>query len=180
MGKYLSTKGQAWHTDFIIGAVIFTGMLAVFFTQINQFEEPEDLVLGSLLGQASSISSELLSRGFPTDWNESNAIRIGLVSSPHRIDVSKLNSLLNVPYDDARSLLRVTDEFFFFFEKNGCLLALDGNYGYGHPDVSVSGSGCVLKSDVDLSAADADNLVPITRIVIHNGTPTKLTVYAWN
>ncbi|MBI4144804.1 hypothetical protein HY493_01200 [Candidatus Woesearchaeota archaeon] len=178
MERSISTKGQVWYLDFIIGGLIFMAALVVFFLEADTLETSDTNGATSLLGNAVSISSELLTPGTPQNWTAATVERIGVTNS-YRLDLAKLSEFKSVDYQTARSLFRTTKEFFMFIERQGCLVDIDGAYGIGHPAVTVPGGGCVTRSAIDLSDADVENLVVLTRLVIYDGTPARLNLYVW-
>ena len=178
MAQSLSTRGQVWNVDFIIGALLFTVVAVFFFIQLQGIEAVDTDKTTDLLNQARYISDELLTQGYPQNWININVIRAGITDN-QRINQSKLDNLHDLNYSKLRTVFRARDDFFIFLEKDdGCLVQLDTDYGIGHSAVNVSGGSCRQVGDITLP--DPDTLIPITRFVIYNGEPAKLTTYVWN
>jgi hypothetical protein len=168
-----------WYLDFIIGALIFSSLLVIFFIQIQNLQEPEENELTQLVDQASDISNELLTEGVPLDWTPSNFTQVGIAKN-QRINNTKFNNFVGMNYSAVKNSFRTTNQFFIFLEQDGCVQPINANYGVGHGDVSVTPSACVTRSDIDLSTINVHNLVTINRLVIYNGKAAKIGIYLWN
>lgn len=160
----------------MIGTLIFITVLVFFFVNLQGLEDPSDNDLQDILDQTRTMSDELLTPGYPTDWTTGNVVRVGIASN-QRIDQGKLDEMALMNYTLLRNLLRVKNDFFMFID-NGCLVQINGAYGIGDPLVTVGGSGCRTPSDITLP--DPDTLIPMERLVVYNGEAAKLTIYIWN
>ena len=105
MALSASTRGQVWFADFVVGIVIFLTIVALFFVQLNSLQQPEENQLHRLLEDANSITNELLTQGYPSNWTQSTVLRPG-ITDHYRINQSKLNMLHQMDYRTLSGLLR--------------------------------------------------------------------------
>ncbi len=167
-----------WYADFTIGAIILISIVIIFFINVHNLEEGKSSDAHLLIQQGSSISDSLMTSGVPKGWTNDTVSKIGLMDS-QRVNLTLLDNLKSTQYDRMRQLFKITDDFVLFFEdKAGCLQFRNGIALYGDPRMTVTSGTCVKRSSIDTSVAD--NLIPLTRYVIYNGTPARMVVYAWN
>jgi len=160
-------RAQVWGMDLVVAVAIFSVSLTIFyFYALNGTSEGiETIELLSYEGR--QISSSLLSEGYPEQWNQGNVIEIGLTTSG-KLNETKLEAFYEMTqsdYNQTKSLLKTTYDFYFFLERNLTL----GN-------VTVRGIG---KSGFDPLNYEVSDLVSIRRIVIYQNRPTEAYLYIW-
>ena len=74
-----SRKAQVWYTDFVVAVLIFAIALVIYFEYVNNLSKEEESNLNEMLMTAKLVSNNLMSSGYPNDWNQSNAEIIGIV-----------------------------------------------------------------------------------------------------
>ncbi len=162
----MKKRAQAWGFDLMMGAVIFTLGLILFFIYSINYPRQSEETLDVLRFEGEFIAENLLSTGHPNDWTENNVIAIGLVNE-EKINQTKIERLYTMTssqagYDKSKSLLNTRYEFFFNFSQQ--------MFVAGNP---VEGIG------KDYVNQNTKNLVKITRIVIYDNSPTTLNLYIW-
>lgn len=127
------SKAQSWSIDIALGVVIFIGAFFVLYSLLSQNPnaKAEDLKKESSLIAKQFASSDALTR--VTDNNE--------------INVSRLNELKNLSYDELKQRLRMEGDFCLYFEDgNGRLVLINNSYrGIGAPNIDLSGAPCSQK-----------------------------------
>ena len=97
----------------MISLLIFIAAAVFFYaysSNSNGSSSMEDIVR-----DAKTASGYLISSGYPKSWNSSTVIIIGLTDGDGRIAGSKLDSLEDIQYSTARSLLNTKYDFFLYF-----------------------------------------------------------------
>ncbi|MCA9485550.1 MAG: hypothetical protein KC506_01770, partial [Nanoarchaeota archaeon] len=108
----------------------------------------------SLRNEASSIANSLMSEGSPSNWDKDNVIRIGLLSEG-RIDEGKWSEFGDVPYQTAKGLFRVIDDFYVYF-------------------------GDDVGDRVGMYLDDSnESVVRVTRVVVRNNESMAMHVVSW-
>ncbi len=165
----MSKLSQMWTTDFIIGIMIFLVMIIVFyFYTLNIVPE---YYITDKISDANTISSSLISEGFPTDWDHLNVIRIGLTNNNNILNETKVYEFSQIGYADTKSLFPAINDYYVFFKfKNGSLVTINGITGIGKPGT-------------DPNNISSDELIQLTRFVsykINNKVHLiKMVVYVW-
>ncbi len=165
----MKTRGQIWSLDLMAGLALFlVGMMIFFIYSLNQPSQArENLELLSYDGNI--IADNLLSPGYPSDWNASNAITIGLTAD-RKIDQAKLEKLYQIiytddDYDKTKNLFNTQYDYYFFLEDNMTVSA-----------GSIEGIGKPGTDPQDITARD---LIKITRFTIYQNKTTPLYLYIW-
>lgn len=149
-------KGQAWGFDLIIASIIFTmGIIIFFLYSLNYPVEGQEKV-DTLFYEGELISENLLSEGFPKDWNENNVVVIGLLNNG-KINDTKLNKFINLSKED--------------YQKTKNLFNTRYNYY-----INISNAGIDI---IGLQPSDPKNLIKVTRYTIYQDKPAILTVHVW-
>jgi hypothetical protein len=165
----MKSRGQVWSLDLMAGIALFmVGIMIFFIYSINQPSQArESLELLSYDGKI--IADNILSPGYPSDWNSTNAITIGLTSD-NKINQSKLEALHKMIYTDnnynkTKNLFNTRYEYYFFLDEN-----ITGTWG------SIEGIG---KPGATKQNINARNLIKTTRFTIYNNKTTALYLYIW-
>ena len=162
-------RGQVWTMDFVIGIMLF--MIVVFLAvKIILTVYPTENHI-QVYRDAVHLSDNLLSEGYPQDWNTTNVILPGIASN-NRINNTKLDLFKGIEYQRVKTLLHVTSDFVFFI-SNSTTTINTGQCLYGY-NLSTE-----INCKPILTTVKYDTLARIDRMVIYNSTVYTLTVYAW-
>ncbi len=178
----ISTKAQAWYTDFTMAMLIFTVALIIYFVYTTNLSKEEASLLNDLTSEAKFVSSSLVSEGYPSNWSSNTVKRIGLTDSNQKIDVGKVLNLANLTYNHSKKLLGTVYDYTLFFEgSNGTVLNISGFCCKGHEKTCINpDSACIINTN----NADIDNLVKIDRLLTYdNATKTsiiRMVLYLWS
>ena len=166
MGK----KGQFNFIDFMLGIVIFAILLTLFFRYSSNITEKQEGITG-LVVEGRTISNDLLSEGFPSNWNSSNVVIIGITDDNNQINETKLNNLINLSYQQTRTLFRTTYHYYFLFrnQSNSAIKITPTQEGIGYPSVNSS----------NIENINTQKLIKIERIVFFRNQMAKLVLYLW-
>jgi len=151
----INKKSQAWGIDLVFAFIIFSVGIMIFFVySINQTGEAKEK-FDSLTVDGDFILNNILSEGYPIDWNSSNVIIIGIISDG-KINNTKLERFYNLSlnnYTTTISKFRTRYNYYFSFDN----MSISSG--------AINGIG---KSDVNTS----NNVIRITRYSIYNNKPT--------
>jgi hypothetical protein len=156
-----SREGQVWYTDFIVAVMIFTIALVIYFEYVNNLSQEEESKLGEMLMSAKLVSNNLMSSGYPSDWNQSNAEIIGIVDNK-RINQTKIEKFYNMSHDTAKFDLGITNNYYFYVQDQ------EGN------KINING-----KNATGSEPYDSIKLVKVERITIYNNSIAKAVVQVW-
>ncbi|PIN72456.1 hypothetical protein COV21_02145, partial [Candidatus Woesearchaeota archaeon CG10_big_fil_rev_8_21_14_0_10_45_5] len=111
--KHIKSRGKAqvWSLDFIVAVVFFAIALTMYFKYAGSIFNEDELDLEGLRIEAASISSGLLTPGYPQNWNESTVSRIGISDDGNNINPEKLQNFLALSsdYERTKKLFSVTN-----------------------------------------------------------------------
>ena len=159
MKKYSRKKAQVWSLDFIIAIAFFAISLTIYFKYAGQIFNEDEMNLEELRIEAASISSSLMTPGYPQDWNESNVERIGISTDGSTISPEKLESFrtISTSYEKTRKLLSASHQYYIQLSNNSTNISLSG-----------------LKY-----SATAKLIATAEKIVLYNNSLFRLSVYSW-
>ena len=124
--------------DFAIALLLFTFTLIVYFSYTNNFQKEEQGDLNSIISDAKAISSSLTLSGYPSNWDNTTVVRIG-IADDQRLNVTKLKIFKQLNYSQAKKKFGTFYDYFVFFTNNkGEVLNINGICGVGQPLVNVS------------------------------------------
>lgn len=159
-------KAQAWGIDLIVGVIIFSiGVLIFFIYSINHSGEAKESLEG-LSYEGNTLFSNILSEGYPKDWNESNVIEIGILDN-NKINETKLERFYYLSkdnYKETKSIFNTRYDYYFSFEN----MTINSSV--------IQGIG---NAEINLSSINATNLLKITRFSIYEEKPTTVYLYIW-
>ena len=168
MAKYLSIpnrKGQAWGADLIIAIVIFSiALSAIYLYSINDTRNQGEL-MDTLFYDGGKISDSILSQGYPSDWDSSDVLQLGILEDG-KISPDKLEKFSLFDYERSRSLFNTRYDYYFFLEEP-MLIAGSEVDGLGKPGVNRTN---VISKD----------LIKITRIVVYNNKIMPAYLYVFD
>ena len=163
-----SNRSQAWGMDLVFGFIIFTvGILAFFVYSINQSGEVREN-FESLGVDGSFILNNILSDGYPQDWNSSNVVVIGILSN-NKINETKLERFYNLTqsnYPITRSLFRTKYDYYFYFDNDNITISSGIIDGIGKPGVNRTN-------------ISSNNLIKISRYSIYKNKPVVINLDIW-
>lgn len=131
------SRGQTNAIDAVLAIVIFAIIIAVFLSfWANGTSSVKGMLQKNRLEYAALAVSDMLvkSPGLPFDWekNVSSVQEIGLASGENALSREKLSAFANVSYADAKKLLGVDSDFFFYVEdRNGSRIYEAGSGAIG-------------------------------------------------
>ena len=111
-----SIRAQMWYTDFFIGSLILFTMVAIFFVNIQHLEASQSSRVQIMIQEGSVISDQLMTPGFPSGWTNSTVTQLGIVDGA-RVNFTQLDALKATNYSTQRKLLKLVDDYAFFFEN---------------------------------------------------------------
>ena len=124
--------------DFAIALLLFTFTVAVYFSYTNNFQKDEHGDLNSIISDAKAISSSLTLSGYPSNWDNTTVIRIG-IADEQRINATKLKNFKNLNYSQTKKKFGTAYDYFVFFtNNNGDVLNLRGICGVGSQNILAS------------------------------------------
>ena len=156
-------NGQIWYTDFMVGFLIFVIVIFIYYGYAYSINQNPSDITSDMIMEAKAISNSLVTRGAPSDWNQSNVEIIGLTDGNQRFVQEKLDMFANMTYSQTKTKLRTPYEYYFYLEDaNGSRILIDGKEGLG------------------LAATNnTDNLMSIIRVVVYNSRLTSMVVHVW-
>jgi hypothetical protein len=159
-------RAQAWGIDLIVGVIIFSvGILIFFIYSVNQTSEVKEN-LEALSYQGDVIFNEILSEGYPEDWNYQNVVKIGILDN-EKINETKLERFFNLTQTDyakTRTLFYTKYHYYFLFDN----ITINSE--------QIKGMG---KPGIDPENISSTNLIKITRFTIYKNKPKTVYLYIW-
>jgi len=134
----ISTKAQAWYTDFVIAMLMFAVTLTIYFVYTTNLSKEDIGSLNDLVSEAKLVSSSLVSEGYPSDWNNNTVKRIGLTDGNQKINSAKLRNFANLPYNYSKKILGTVYDYTISFEDaNGTTLNIGGFCGKTSSEIDI-------------------------------------------
>lgn len=159
-------KSQAWGIDLITGIIIFSiGILVFLIYSVNHAGEAKEN-LEPLAYEGEVLFSNILSEGYPEDWNSDNVVKIGILGH-NKINETKLErfyALAQDNYNKTKSLFDTRYDYYFSFSN------MDIN------STIIEGIG---KPGTNITSINAANLIKITRFTVYKNKPVTAYVYVW-
>lgn len=154
-------RGQGWGFDLVAAMIIFlAGILFLYFYTINYPSATEE-IFQQLHHEGELVADSLLSEGSPSNWNQNNVVRIGLLNG-NKINETKLETFSHLDYNKTKYLFRINHEYYVKFQE------------------PISFEGGIPTDGIGLPPTNERNLAKITRVVIYNNEIKSLEIYAWN
>jgi len=158
----MKKRGQAWAFDLMIATIIFiSGIFAFYLYSLNYQTEAQE-TLDSLFYEGNSVAEDLLSEGFPNNWNEGNVQRIGLTSFG-KINETKLEKFYNLSLNSSQitSILKLNN--YYYVNLSDTLLI---------NEQIIDGIGNIPNNP--------ENIIKISRLTIYKDKPSTLNIFIWN
>ncbi|NPE26911.1 hypothetical protein HNV12_02825 [Methanococcoides sp. SA1] len=149
-------------------ALFLAGIMIFFVYSINQpTQARENLELLSYDGKI--IADNLLSEGYPTNWDSSNVITLG-ITTDNKINQTKLEKLYDMIYTEnnytkTKNIFNTEYDYYIFLDQN---MTID--------TISVEGIG---KPGTTLANISATDLIKTTRYTIYQNKTTPFYLYLW-
>ncbi|MBW2966936.1 hypothetical protein KY362_00460 [Candidatus Woesearchaeota archaeon] len=112
----MSRRAQVWYTDFMVGVLIFSIVVISYFYYVEHQEYSDDTLVNYLISEAKSISGYLITEGYPRNWTASNVSVVGITDGDYRIDEDKLQDFNSWNYEERRSYMHTTKDYYFYLE----------------------------------------------------------------
>lgn len=150
-------------------ALFLVGIMILFIYTLNQPSQAKEN-LEILFYEGNTVAENLLSQGYPEDWDSSNVISIGLTTSG-KINQTKLENLYQMiyvenNYSKTKNLFGVDYDYYFFFDESMTVSAGQIE-GIGKPGATPTN-------------INSKNLIKITRYTVYQNKTTPLYLYIWN
>jgi len=129
----IKKKSQSWSIDIALGVIIF---MIAFFIFYGFLGANSDTKVGALRREASTVSQEIASQETLLSIIDGN-----------EVNVSKLNELKNLSYEELKRMFRIENDFCIYFEDDrGYLVLINNSYkGIGSSAINISGTPCSQK-----------------------------------
>ena len=147
---------------FLVGIMIF------FVYSLNQPSQAQE-TLALLNYDGKIIADNLLSSGYPDNWNSQTAITIG-ITTEEKINQTKLETLYQMVYiqnnyTKTKNLFNTIYDYYFFLDQN-ITISSGPIEGIGKPGIT--------KNNIN-----ATDLIKITRYTIYQNKTTPLYLSIW-
>jgi len=124
--------------DFAIALLLFTFTVAVYFSYTNNFQKEEKSGLDFLISDAKALSSSLVLSGYPSSWDNTTVVRIG-IADEQKINATKVKLFKKYDYKSSKKKFGTQYDFIVFFLNNkGEVLNINGVCAIGYPLLNVS------------------------------------------
>jgi hypothetical protein len=157
-------KAQAWGFDLMIAMVIFLIGLMVFFVYSINYSNTGIETFENLIRDGNFIAENLLSEGYPINWNASNVQTMGIMSGG-RIDPIKLERFYNFSiqdYQKTKMVLNTNYDYLFLIEGG------------------INLTNSVIPGIGDYEIENASDLVRINRFAVYNNKLVNVYIYVAN
>ena len=126
----INSKSQTWSADIVLAVVIFMGTFVIFYVIL--YQNPNANV-SNLKDQASTVIRQISSGD--------SSIKI---LNKNDVNVSKINELKNLSYDNLKQMLRVEGDFCIYIEDGtGNVVLINNSYrSVGSSSINISGTPC--------------------------------------
>lgn len=168
---FILNKAQVFSIDLIIGIIIFGSAILIYYKSTTNISDQDEALLDDLLIDAKTISSSLMSQGYPYNWSKDDVVRIG-ISNDNRINETKLEEFSMISYKESRKLFGTIYDYYVFFRgrNNNIIRFNESLEGIGKPDVNSTNIQNV---------ENPKKLVKVTRLVIKDSDIAKMVIYLW-
>ncbi len=124
--------------DFAIALMLFVITLVVYYSYIDNFNKEDKGDLNIIQSDSKAISSSLVLSGYPSNWDNSTVVRIG-IADDQTLNLTKLRYFKELNYSRTKKYFGTTfDYFVFFVNSKDEVQNIMGICGVGSPMVSTS------------------------------------------
>ena len=149
----------------MVSILIFSILLTTYYGYISMPKDNSDDEMKSLLLDSRKISDSMVSEGYPSNWTTDNVLRIGIADADHRINISKLDNLVAMGYNETRQVFGTYANFYLYLEQTNGSRILLNNSGYSLGINSTQGN--------------ANHVLQTRRILIYNQSLVVLNLQLW-
>jgi len=163
----LTKSAQIWGMDLVVGVIIFSVSLGIFYIFTLNDSGLSSEKVESLSNVGKIISNSILSEGSPVNWDSSNVLEIGIFSDG-KINETKLESFYNlavVDYPRTKIMFNSGYDYYFFLDDS--------------MNISSKVVDGIGKPGVNRDNISSENLIKISRIVPYKGKLTNARIYVW-
>lgn len=153
----------------MLGFIILIAALIIVIRLLITIQEPSSF--DDVQRKALTASDDLMSAGYPDDWNESAYVKPGLLTN-NQLDLTKLGMINNLSYNELRSTLTGSYDLYWYF-TNGTNILNHTACGYGNPAVTTD-DNCTP------TIIPEKNLVKVQRLLVHNNSIIRMVVIVWD
>ena len=131
--KGINSKGQSWSIDIALAVVIFIGAFFAFYGLL--YSNPNEKTK-ALKDEAATVIKQVASEDAKLN-----------VINMNEVNISKINQLKNISYDELKSMLRIEGDICLYFEDDkGNIILINESYrGVGSSIINLSGVPCSQK-----------------------------------
>lgn len=160
-------RGQAWGVDLMVAMIIFS--IGILFFLLYSFNNAAVSAgnYEAIYNEGKLISENLLSEGYPENWNSSNVLLIGLTKD-NKIDQNKLEEFYNLSQNDyyrTKKIFGTRYDYYFLIEGNLTVNSTEMS-GFGKPGVNIA-------------EINPKNLIKINRVSVYKNKPVEISIYLW-
>ena len=162
INRIIHKRGQGWGFDLVVASIIFTFAILFFYIFALNYSSGSEEALRDLEYEGQLIADSFLSEGNPNDWNETNVVKIGVLSD-NKINDTKLErfyNLANTSYPQTKSLMAIYHNYYINFSN----------------PINISGS---IKPYIGNYSSNARNLIRISRLSVYKNKPTSVSINVW-
>jgi hypothetical protein len=156
-------RGQAWGFDLMVASTIFIAGIIIFYLYTINYPTQGKEILEELFYEGNLATDNLLSKGIPENWDQTNIIIIGITDSG-KINQTKLDRLYDLSqtdYQKTKGLLNTKYDYFFNFSKQ---MTANGT--------QINGIGTQIPQN-------PRNRLKVARFTIYNNEPVSLDLHIW-
>ena len=129
----ISPKAQSWSMDIALGVIVFMAAFFIFYSLLNASPNEKSV---NLKEEASIVIKQIGSGDASIRFIDNN-----------EVNITKVNELKNLSYDELKRRLRIESDFCIYFEDDkGYIVLINNSYkGIGAPNINLSGTPCSQK-----------------------------------
>ena len=165
---FKTKKAQGWGIDLAVAMSIFVMSITIlYFFSINYSKDSQN-EFDILSDDAELIIEDILSEGYPKNWNNTNVIKIGILTNGkiNNTKIERFYNLTQTNYQKTKSLFNTNYDYFFAFNEN---------ISFGSEEVRGIG-----KDGTDIENIDSENIIRVERYTIYKNKPAKVYLYLWS
>jgi hypothetical protein len=159
--------------------IFIVGLTVYYYANTNISSDDKER-FDDLTREGDALAAQLLTQGYPAQWDLSTVELIGVVSGQH-LDASKWLAFSAINYSESRRLFGTQYDYLVFIaEKNGSVANISSRCGIGDLQFNLSigsNAACPLFTIDSLGHRD---LSRSERYVFFGDRVVKIVVYLWS